>query len=95
MIVVVAKLKAKSGEEEKVGKSLRDILPKVRAEEGTLSYTLNRAQNDPSTFMVLEKYKDMDAFVAHSSTDYLAQMFVEVTPLLDQDMAVELFDELA
>jgi len=68
MIVVVAKLKAKAGEENKVEKALRDVLPKVREEEGTLSYTLNRLQADPSTFMVLEKYKDMDAFSFHSAT---------------------------
>ncbi len=95
MIVVVAKIKAKAGEEEKVEKALRDVLPKVREEEGTLHYTLNRTQIDPSTFMVLEKYKDMDAFMAHSSTPYLMEMFGVITPLLDGDLAVELFDELA
>ncbi len=95
MIVVVAKIKAKAGKEAKVEKALKDVLPKVRKEKGTLSYTLNKSQNDPSTFMVLEKYKDMDAFVAHSSTTYLAEMFVEIMPFLDGDMAVELFDEMA
>ncbi len=95
MIIVVAKLKAKSGEEEKVEKALGELLPKVKEEEGTLSYTLNRAQDDPSMFMVLEKYKDMDAFVYHSSTPYLQEMFAVVLPLLDGDLAVELFDEIA
>lgn len=95
MILVVAKIKAKSGEEAKVEQALRDVLPKVREEEGTLVYTLNRSQNDPSTFMVLEKYKDMDAFVYHSSTPYLKEMFNIILPLLDGDLAVELFDELA
>lgn len=95
MIVIVAKLKARAGEEEKVEKAIRDVLPKVREEEGTLHYTLNRSQSDPSTFMVLEKYRDMDAFVSHSSTPYLAEFFSIVTPLLDGDLVVELFDEIA
>lgn len=95
MIVVVAKIKAKSGEEAKVEKALTGVLPKVREEEGTLEYLLNKSQSDPSTFMILEKYKDMDAFMAHGSTPYLAEMFVEITPLLDGDLAVELFDDLA
>ena len=95
MIVVVAKIKAKAGEEEKVEKALRGVLPKVREEEGTISYTLNKSQSDPSTFMVLEKYRDMDAFVFHSSTQYLAEMFAEIVPVLDGDLAVELFDEIA
>ena len=94
MVVVVAKIKAKAGEEGKVEKALRDVLPKVREEEGTLSYTLSKSQSDPSMFLVLEKYKDMDAFVFHSSTPYLAEMFVDITPLLDGDLSVELFDEI-
>jgi len=95
MMLVVAKLKAKSGEEEKVEKALRDVLPKVREEEGTLEYTLNRSQNDPSTLMVLEKYRDMDAFLYHSSTPYLTELFGTLMPLLDADLSVELFDEIA
>jgi quinol monooxygenase YgiN len=95
MVIVIAKLKAKSGEEEKVEKALRDVLPKVREEEGTLLYTLNRAQDDPSTFMVLEKYKDMDAFTYHSSTPYLQELFAVILPLLDGDAAVDLFEEIA
>ncbi len=95
MIVVVAKIKAKAGEEGKVEKALRDVLPKVREEEGTLSYTLSKSQSDPTTLLVLEKYTDMDAFLFHSSTPYLAEMFVEIAPLLDGDLSVELFDEIA
>lgn len=95
MILVVAKLKAKSGEEAKVEKAMRDVLPKVREEEGTLVYTLNRSQNDPSTIMVFEKYKDMDAFMYHSSTPYLKELFGILMPLLDADVSVELFDEIA
>ena len=95
MIVVVAKIKAKAGEEGKVEQALRDVLPKVREEEGTLSYTLSKSQTDPTMLLVLEKYRDMDAFVFHSSTPYLAEMFVEITPLLDGDLSVELFDEIA
>ena len=95
MIVVVAKIKAKAGEEAKVEKALRDVLPKVREEEGTLEYLLNKSQTDPTLFMVLEKYKDMDAFMVHGGTPYLAEMFVEITPLIDGDLSVELFDDLA
>ncbi len=95
MIVCVAKIKAKTGEEAQVEKALKDILPKVRQEEGTLEYLLNRSQTDPSTFVVLEKYKDMDAFLVHGSTPYLAEMFAVITPLLDGDLSVELLDNIA
>ena len=95
MIVVVAQIKAQAGEVGKVEKALRDVMPKVREEEGTLSYTLSKSQSDPTMLLVLEKYKDMDAFIVHSSTPYVAEMIVEIAPLLDGDMSVEMFDEIA
>ncbi len=95
MVVVVAKIKAKAGEEGKIEQALRDAIPKVRTEEGTLSYTLSKAQSDPSLFLVLEKYKDMDAFMFHSSQDYVMEMIMAISPLLDGDLLVEMFDEIA
>lgn len=95
MITVVAKLKAKSGAEAKIEEAFREVLPKARKEEGTLVYNLHRAQNDPATFMVFEKYTDMDAFLQHASTPYLKELFDVILPLLDGDMSVDLYDEIA
>jgi len=95
MITVVAKLKAKSGGEAKIEEAFREVLPKARKEEGTLLYNLHRAQNDPATFMVLEKYRDMDAFMHHCATPYLKDLFDVIIPLLDGDMSVDMYDEIA
>ena len=43
-MIVVAKLKAKKGEEAKMEAALRDMVAKVAQEQGTLTYTLHRAQ---------------------------------------------------
>jgi quinol monooxygenase YgiN len=40
-MIVVAKLKAETGEEAKMEKALRDLVEKVAQEEGTLTYTLH------------------------------------------------------
>ena len=95
MLVVVAKLKAKAGEEGKIEKAFLDVLPKVLEEEGTVAYTLNRSQADPTVLMVLEKYKDMDAFAAHGATPHLAELFGVITPLLDGDLALDMYEEIA
>ena len=95
MINVVAKIKAKAGDEGTVENALRNAIPKVLAEEGTLAYSLSKSQNDPSLFLVLEKYKDMDAFMFHSSQDYVMEMIMTIAPILDGDMSVEMYDEIA
>ena len=43
-MIVVAKLKAKSGEEAKMEEALRGLVEKVTQEPGTLTYTLHRAR---------------------------------------------------
>jgi len=95
MINVVAKIKAKAGEEAEVEQSLKNAIPKVRAEEGNLLYTLSKSQSDPTMLLMLEKYKDMDAFMVHSAAPYVSEMIVEIVPYLDGEMSVELFDEIA
>ena len=94
-MIVVAKLKAKAGEEAKMEEALRDMIIKVAQEEGTLTYTLHRAQQDPSVFLIYEKYEDGAAFKAHSSTPYIKELFGALKSLLDGAPEIEMYDELA
>ena len=94
-MIVVAKLKAKSGKEEEIEKILTDMVGKVGQEEGTLTYTLHRSRKDPTVFLFYEKYKDKDALSFHSSTPYFKEMFGTIGPLLDGDPEIEMFNEIA
>jgi len=94
-MVVVAKLKAKKGEEAKMEAALRDMVAKVAQEQGTLTYTLHRAQKDPNVFLFYEKYEDGAALKAHSSTPYFKELFSELKLLLDGAPEIEMYDELA
>ena len=94
-MVVVAKLKAKSGEAEKIEEALRGMVAKVAREPGTLTYTLHRAQQDPCVFLFYEKYKDAAALKAHSATQYFKELFSFLKPLLDGPPEIDMYDELA
>ncbi|MBC2715781.1 MAG: antibiotic biosynthesis monooxygenase [Desulfobacteraceae bacterium] len=94
-MVVVAKLKAVKGKEKEMEKALLDIIPKVREEEGTLVYTLHQDQNDPCVFLFYEKYKDVDALVAHSSTPHFKALFGTIKPLLEANPEIVMYNELA
>ena len=94
-MVVVAKLKAKAGEEAKMEEALRGMVVKVAQEQGTLTYTLHQAQQDPSVFLVYEKYQDASALKTHSSTSYFKELFDVLKPLLDGAPEIEMYDELA
>ena len=94
-MIVVAKLKAKSGEEEKVEEALRGMVAKVKAEEGTLMYSLHRSHKDPAQFLFYEKYTDAEALKAHSETPYFKELFGVLQPLIDGAPQIETYDEVA
>ena len=94
-MIVVAKLKAKSGEESKMADALQAMVSKVEKEEGTLVYTLHQAQNDPTQFLFYEKYTDGEALKAHSATPYFRELSGTLKPLLDGAPEIEMYNELA
>ena len=94
-MIVVAKLKAKAGEESKMEDALRGMVDKVAQEQGTLVYTLHRDKQDPSVFLFYEKYEDDAAFKAHSSTPYFKELFAVLKPLLDGAPEIGMYEELA
>ena len=94
MVAVVAKIKVKEGKADELAQLLKDILPSVKNEEGTLYYTVNKDRADPNLVVVIEKYKDDAAFQAHSTTPYLAELFAKSMPLVEGDMELMIMDEV-
>jgi len=95
MVAVVAKIKVKAGKADEAVQALKDILPDVRKEEGTLYYTVNRDRTDPNLVVVIEKYRDDAAFQAHSSSPHLARLFEKAAPLMEGNLELLMMDEIA
>jgi len=94
-MIVVAKIKAKTGKEGEIEEALKGMVGKVEQEEGTLIYTLHRARKDPTVFMFYEKYKDKDALSYHSSTPYFKEVFGRLGPLFEGAPEIEMYEEIA
>ncbi len=95
MLHVVAKIKVQSGQEEEIKKTFIAALPEVEKEAGTLEYRLLQSQNDPLEFTVYEKYTDIDAFMVHGGAPYVAEMIGAWVPILDGELEITTFDEVA
>ncbi len=91
-MVVVARITAKDDKQDEVLSVLKDLVSRARDESGTVAYALHRHQSDPSVFLVYEQYKDVDALVEHSSTDYFKKAFKTLGPLMAEKPAIEMFD---
>lgn len=94
MLIVVAIMKAKAGMEQEMEKALREMIPKVEAEKGTLAYTLHRAKKEPGKFLMYEKYPDKEALKEHSSTPHFAELFGKIGPMLDGSPVIDMYEDL-
>ncbi|MDL5159055.1 putative quinol monooxygenase [Actinomycetospora termitidis] len=70
---VVALITAKPGSEELVGKALEELVTATRAEEGCLSYELNRSGADGTVFVTVEQWREQSDLDAHLQTPHIAQ----------------------
>jgi quinol monooxygenase YgiN len=95
MIVVSAVLEAQAGKENDMEAALKDFMPHVKAEEGTIAYILHRSKGNPAKFMVYEKYVDEAALAFHGSTEYFKKLFDTVGPILAGAPSIEIYEELA
>ena len=81
MIHVIAVITAKPGMRDEVLQAFRANVPNVRAEKGCIEYGAAvdsepvlkfQAALGPDTFMVVEKYQDLDALKAHAGSPHMA-----------------------
>ena len=95
MIAVVAILEVKPGMEKDMEAAFSAYMKKVRTEEGTLTYMVNRAQKNPAKFLIYETYRDRDALSFHGSTEYFMELFTAIAPLFAKDPVIETYDIIA
>ncbi len=81
MIHIIAVITAKPGQRETILRAFRDNVPAVRAERGCIEYAAAvdaadgpafQAPYGPDTFVVIEKWDNMDALKAHSVAPHMA-----------------------
>jgi len=95
MIVLSVMLKVKQGKEKVLEDGVTAMIRKVHLEKGTIAYTLHRHQNDPTRYMLYEKYKDKAAFDHHMATDYLQTLLRCFDETLEAEPVIEMFEEVA
>ena len=73
MIVITAALKAAEGKGDELEQEFKKLVPKVLNDPGTISYAVHRAMDNPSRFLVYEKYESAEALRAHGSTPHFRE----------------------
>ena len=94
MIGVVAKLSIQEAKIDEAINLIKELMADVAKEEGTLFYTMNRDKADPNMIIIMERYKDKEAFDYHSSTPHFKAFFGKIGGLLAGKPDMSIMDEI-
>ena len=83
MFTVVAHYYAKPETADEVASLLPKLAEASRAEDGNLSYVINRDLESPENFVIVEEYRTADDFQAHRDSEHFQRIGVgTIIPLL-------------
>ncbi len=82
-VTVVARIKAKVGQENFVKRSIVDLVGTARSEKGCLMFEVQQEVNDSSLFMSYERWENQSDLNAHLAQPYMRDFFASAVDLLD------------
>ena len=95
MITVIAKLPIKEGKMEEALAEFKALMAEVAKEEGTVLYSLNSEKAKPNTLVLVEQYKDKDAFNFHSSTPHFKDFFTKGAAFIGDNPEIGVMKEIS
>lgn len=89
-------MRAAEGSVEEVKRLFCDMVEWVTENEsGTVTYTCNQSNEDPQAFMFLERYTNLAALEAHSSSDRMKELISSLAGKLEGGLDVQRYEEIA
>jgi len=82
--VLIVRMKAQKGNEERAAQLMTQLAEATRAEPGCEAYIPCRETEDRRSFAIFERYRDPAAFEDHGQTEHFQRIAVgELWPLLE------------
>jgi quinol monooxygenase YgiN len=72
--VLVARMTAKDGEQDRAAEIIRELGAASREEPGVVRYVAHRDPDDPRVFLMYEHYRDKAAFEEHGRTEHFTRL---------------------
>jgi quinol monooxygenase YgiN len=83
--VLVARMTAREGEEERAAELVGRLAAASNAEPGNVHYIPHRDPDNPRVFLIYEQYRDKAAFEEHGATDHFKSIaLAELFPLMEE-----------
>jgi quinol monooxygenase YgiN len=87
---VVAIFVAKPGSEQKLEELFRGVIDATLAEEGCVTYQLNRDVKDQRRFIWTEEWTSQDLLDQHLAASHITELFAQVPDLVESSEVIPL-----
>jgi len=87
-VFMVVKFKAKKGKESALAEELSALAQATHLEEGCLLYALHRDLNDPSQFVIIERFASKSTLDVHYAFPYFSKHFSVISSLIEKEPEV-------
>jgi quinol monooxygenase YgiN len=81
-VVVAATVQVKPESKDQALSAITTAIQATHGEDGCLAYALHRDTQDPTRFVIIEKWASGDALKEHGETAHLKALFATLGPLL-------------
>ena len=85
-LTLVARMRAKSGQQARLRAELQRLVEPTRAETGCIGYDLHLSENDPALFLFYETWKSQADLDAHFETPHLQALLKILPEMLEGEM---------
>jgi quinol monooxygenase YgiN len=84
-------LKAKAGKEKELEAAFAPCLAATKKEPGCIAYELNRDTEDPSVYVMFEKFKGVAALTDHLKQAHTQKLLKAIGPLTDGEIKAKVY----
>ena len=87
-VTIIATLYARPGQEDALAQRMRTMIAETHKEAGCILYELQRSNDDPREFIVVEFWADAEAVALHNASAHMAALAAELPALIERPVAV-------
>ncbi len=87
-VTVVARLKARSGMEDRFAEEMKPLVEASRSDAGCINYDLHRGIEDPSTFILYENWSSGKALDEHLDQPHVHERLGKLADLADGEVEI-------
>lgn len=94
ILVSIAILKAKAGQQQALKEALLALVEPTQAEPGNLDYVLFELRDERGTFYMREAFKDQAALDTHFAMPYFQRFAATANDLLDEPLRLIFLEQV-